>query len=63
MSSPTVELFKEMIKGAEEDIAALQDQIDTNPPPTPQRIQTLHDLQHMRRATIDKLLDSIAELK
>jgi hypothetical protein len=52
-----------MILDAEGNISKLQDQIDTNPPPSPQQIHTLHDLQHMFRDVIDKLQDSIAELQ
>ena len=63
MSSTTVEMLKAMIADAEGGIGALQDEIDTNPPPSAQQVQTLHDLQHMFRKNFDKLKDSIAELK
>jgi alpha/beta superfamily hydrolase len=63
MSSSTAEMFKAMIRDAEDNVAALQDQIDTNLPPSPQLLQTLHNLQHMFRGNIDKLKDSIAELR
>jgi hypothetical protein len=62
MSSPTAKLFKDMIRAAEDDIAALQDQIDNTPPPSQEFIHRLHDLQHMRRSDIDKLKTAIAEL-
>jgi hypothetical protein len=63
MSSSTAKMFKAMIRDAEDNIAALQDDIDTDLPPSPQLLQTIHNLQHMFRGNIDKLQDSIAELK
>ena len=63
MSRSIFEMLKAMIADAEDDIGALQDQIDMNPSPSPQQVETLHNLQHMLRNNIDKLKDSIAELK
>jgi hypothetical protein len=62
MDGLSAKIFKEMIASAEVEIARLQSIIDATPPPSPERLHTLQDLQHMYRANIDRLRESIREL-